>query len=105
MTIEALLGAGLGLLAPFAVGLLLGFVFFGGLWLTVRQLGTTKRPGLLFAVSFVARTAVVLAGIYWIGAGQWQRMAASLVGLIVMRTIVTRRWGPLQIAKADGPTG
>lgn len=93
------------LVASFAAGLVLGGIFFGGLWWTVRQLGTTSRPGLLFAASFLVRTAVVMGGVYWLSAGQWQRIAACLAGMIVMRAILTRRWGPNQIAKADRPAG
>lgn len=104
MAVDDVLNAAWPLVATFVVGLILGLFFFGGLWLTVRQLTTTTRPGLLFTASFLARTAVVIAGIYWAGAGEWQRMTACLVGFIVVRAILTRRLGPSQIVKADGST-
>jgi len=80
-------------LASFVAGLVLGLVFFGGLWLTVKQLERTANPGLLFTVSFAVRAVAVCVGIVLVGAGQWQRYALCLAGFIVMRMILTRRWG------------
>ena len=46
-------------------GLALGILFFGGLWLTVQQGVRSKKPALLFAISFVARISITLAGFYF----------------------------------------
>ena len=45
-------------------------------------------PGLLMVSSFVLRIATVLAGFYFIGPGDWKKLAASLVGFIVARILV-----------------
>jgi len=37
----------------FAAGLLFGAVFFGGLWLTVRQGMKSRRPAAVFVLSLV----------------------------------------------------
>lgn len=81
-------------LASFVAGLALGLVFFGGLWLTVKQLERSSNPGMLFLASFAVRTVVVCVGIVFAGAGQWQRYALCLAGFVMMRVILTRRWGP-----------
>ena len=47
-----------------AVGLVLGAVFFGGLWWTVRKGVASPRPALWFVGSMLLRTGVVLAGFY-----------------------------------------
>jgi F1F0 ATPase subunit 2 len=73
---------------------LLGAVFFGGLWWTVRQGVGSKRPALLFFGSLLLRTAVVIAGFYFVGDGQWQRLLACLFGFVIARIIVTRLAGP-----------
>jgi len=88
-------------LASFVAGLALGLVFFGGLWLTVKQLERSANPGILFLVSFAVRTLVVCAGIVFAGAGQWQRYALCLAGFVVMRMILTRRWGPNRNSTVD----
>ncbi len=97
-----LLTAAMPLLAAFTAGLGLGFIYFGGLWLTVKQLASAQRPGLLFAASFTIRTALVVAGIFFAGGGQWQRIAACMIGFIIMRMVLTKRWGPNQASKTGG---
>lgn len=47
--------------AAFALGLVLGAVYFGGLWWTVSRLGRWRRPGVALAVSFALRAVLVLA--------------------------------------------
>ena len=76
------------------VGLVLGVAYFGGLWLTVKRLPTSRRPALLFLGSFLARTALVVAGIYLVMDGRWERVALCLAGLLVARAVLTRRLGP-----------
>ena len=42
-------------------GMLLGTIFFGGLWMTVRQMQQSRHPAVLFLGSVVVRTTIVLA--------------------------------------------
>jgi len=80
-----------------ATGLLLGAIFFGGLWWTVRKGMTSKSPVLLFLGSLLLRTGVVVAGFYAVSDGHWQRLLACLLGFAIARFIVTRLAGsPLQ---------
>ncbi len=75
-------------------GLLLGTLFFGGLWLTVRKTVTTKQPALLIAGSFLLRTGITLLGFYYIGSGNWQRLMICLLGFIIARLIIIRLTRP-----------
>ena len=70
-------------------GLLLGAIFFGGLWWTVRKGLTAKQPALWFLGSTVLRMGVALAGFYFVGRGDWRRLLACLAGFVVARVIVT----------------
>jgi F1F0 ATPase subunit 2 len=70
-------------------GLLLGAIFFGGLWWTVRLGVASRRPALLFAGSLLLRTVIVVAGFYLLGDGHWQRLLACLCGFVIARFIVT----------------
>ena len=76
-------------LAAFA-GLFLGVLFFGGLWWTVRVAVVAKQPALWFLGSWVVRVSIVLAGFYFVGVDQWQRLLVCLLGFIAGRLIVTR---------------
>jgi F1F0 ATPase subunit 2 len=71
-------------------GLALGAFFFGGLWWTVRKGIASPRPALWFLGSLLVRTSVVMAGFYYIGQSNWQRLMASLAGFIVARFAVSR---------------
>lgn len=77
------------MLAWFA-GILLGAVFFGGLWWTVRKGVTSARPVVWFLGSLVLRMGLVVAGFYFVGQGDWRRLVACLVGFVIARILVTR---------------
>ena len=78
------------LVLALVVGLLLGAIFFGGLWWTVRKGVFSKSPALWFLGSMVLRMGIVLAGFYFIGHGDWQRLVVCLLGFIIARIIVMR---------------
>ncbi len=80
----------LGLGMAWGTGLLLGAVFFGGLWWTVRKGMRAQRTGFWFLTSLWLRTGIVLAGFYFIGHGYWQRLLVCLLGFFIARLIVTR---------------
>jgi F1F0 ATPase subunit 2 len=71
-------------------GLLLGAIFFGGLWWTVRRGVFAKSPALWFLGSMLLRMGIVLAGFDFVGRGDWQRLVTCLLGFIIARVIVTR---------------
>lgn len=76
------------ILIVFICGIILGIIFFGGLWLTVKKGIASKTPGLLFVLSFFTRTGITLLGFYYLGANNPKNMAACLVGFVVARFIV-----------------
>ena len=71
-------------------GVLLGAVFFGGLWWTVRKGVSSKRPALWFLGSVLLRTGIALAGFYFVARGHWERWLVCLLGFVIARTIVKR---------------
>lgn len=74
----------------FMAGLALGTLFFGGLWLTVKKMVTSKAPAFLFLGSFLFRGGITLLGFYYIAVGNWQTMLSCLVGFVMARFIITR---------------
>ncbi len=69
-------------------GLLLGAVFFGGLWWTVRKGVSSKQPALWFFGSLLLRMSIVLIGFYLVSGGHWERLAPCLLGFVAARLIV-----------------
>jgi F1F0 ATPase subunit 2 len=84
-------------LAPaFAAGVLLGSLFFGGLWWTVVGGVSSPRPALWFLGSMLLRTSVTLAGFYLVGREDWQRWLACLLGFVLARLIAGWLTRPLR---------
>ncbi len=80
------------LILAFIAGLALGLLYFGGLWLTIKQLPRSRRPAFLALGSFFLRTALVAFAFYLIVRnGNWQNGIACIVGVIGMRIILVRR--------------
>ena len=70
-------------------GLLLGAIFFGGLWLTVRQGVSSEQPAFWFFGSLLLRMSTALAGFYFVSGGHWERLLLCLVGFVIARLVVT----------------
>jgi F1F0 ATPase subunit 2 len=73
---------------PFVLGGLIGWVYFSGLWETVRRLPEAKHPHGLMILSFAARTLFALGGFFILTDGQWERMAASVAGFFIVKTVL-----------------
>jgi F1F0 ATPase subunit 2 len=76
------------LVLALATGVLLGAIFFGGLWWTVQKGVSSKRPALWFFGSLLLRTSVALVGFYFIARGHWERLLVCLLGFVMARLIV-----------------
>jgi len=72
-----------------STGVLLGAMFYGGLWWTVRRGVSSKRVALWFFGSLLLRTGLALAGFYVVADGDWQRLLLCLLGFVVARLAVT----------------
>ena len=72
----------LDLLAFAAIGALIGALYFGRLWLTIRTLPRLNHPMLWLLAGTFARLALVLAAFLLVSEGQWARLAACLAGLV-----------------------
>ena len=78
----------LSLVLALVAGVLLGAIFFGGLWWTVQKVVSSNRSTLWFFVSLLMRTSILLAGFYLIAHGHWERLLMCLLGFVVARPIV-----------------
>ena len=76
------------LVLALATGILLGAIFFGGLWWTVQKGVSSNRPALWFFGSLLLRTSIALVGFYFIARGHWERLLVCLLGFVMARLIV-----------------
>ena len=74
----------------FIAGILLGIVFFGGLWFTVKKAVVSSYAALWFLASSLVRTGFVLVGFYYVAQGNWQRLLICVFGFIAARFLVIR---------------
>jgi len=87
-----------GLLA----GILLGYLYFRGLWWTVQRMVEHHKPYRLALFSFFIRTLVAVAGFYLLLQFRWEALAVALLGFFSVRLAAVRKWGlePLQLNKS-----
>lgn len=78
------------MILAFIGGVLLGTIFFGGLWFTVKKTITSKTPALWVLISFILRISIILFGFYFIGGNDWRNLIVCLLGFIVARFFVIR---------------
>ena len=79
----------LTLVLAWVAGGVLGAMFFGGLWWTVRKGVSSKQPALWFFGSLLLRMSIALAGFYFVSGGHWERLLVCLLGFVMARLVVT----------------
>ena len=76
------------------IGLGLGLLYFGGLWLTIKNVNNVRSPVILTLGSFILRTAAIfLVLIYVTRQGEWSNILILLAGFIVGRIFLSRMIG------------
>ena len=84
----------LNFIFAFVVGVLLGTIFFGGLWLTIQRGLVSQRSSLSsplwFLGSLLLRMGIVLTGFYFVGRNDWERLLFCLLGFLTARFTISR---------------
>jgi F1F0 ATPase subunit 2 len=83
-----------GLIFAFVFGIVFGIVYFGGLWLTVKNIQRVRNPGLVTVTSMVGRLALLMSGIFIVSRGNSAKVVFCLLGLMVTRTVWISRLMP-----------
>ncbi|MDD2453369.1 MAG: ATP synthase subunit I [Synergistaceae bacterium] len=76
------------LILVFAAGVLIGLVFFGGLWWTILRGIGSPRPALWFFGSFLVRMVFLLTALYYLSGGAWIRLILLGSGILLARSLV-----------------
>lgn len=86
-----------------AAGLLIGLLYFGVLWWTVRRMLTARYPAVLVAGSFLVRAALAAAAIVFVAGGRLLPLLATIAGFLAGRTVLIRVVGaPLRAGAGPG---
>ena len=80
------------LVASCAAGMLLGVIFFWGLWTTLKRLSRGRSTAVLLLGSLLLRFGFVLGGFYLLAryAG-WEHVLAAALGFTLSRILVVYR--------------
>lgn len=84
-----------------AVGISLGFVFFGGLWLTLKRLPSSDSPHLLVLLSAFFRTTVVVYGLWFFSNGSPLGIVSGLGGFVALQMVAVHR-GLVSAPRSNG---
>ncbi|MCB9963792.1 MAG: ATP synthase subunit I [Rhodospirillales bacterium] len=71
-----------------SAGIVLGFIFYGGLWWTVRKGLSSAYAPWIFMGSFWLRLAIALGGFYIVAQGDWKNLLACFAGFMLGRIAV-----------------
>ncbi len=78
------------LFISFVSGMLLGLIFFAGLWWTLKISLSSRYVAFWLLGSMMLRAGLVLVGFYYVGGSSWQKMASCLVGFFITRVLFSR---------------
>lgn len=81
-----------------AGGVLIGLLYFGALWATVRRLPSAPHPATLVAGSFVLRGLLAAAGFVVLSGGEVVPLVAVMGGFLAARTVLIRIVGLASVA-------
>lgn len=73
----------------FIMGLILGVIYFGGLYLSIGMMTKVRYPGLIMGLSFALRMAILLIAFYFIAQNGVKDILLALAAVILVRIIMT----------------
>jgi len=71
-------------------GILVGVIFFGGLWFTVTKVVSSGKASLWLVISWLIRNGILLTAFYFVSNGQWEKLLVCLFGFFVARVVIMR---------------
>lgn len=71
-------------------GILLGCLYFGGLWLSVKRLKKVERKKCFLFVSWIARSFFLCAGLYALARYNAASLLCGAVGVLAAKSVIVR---------------
>ena len=72
------------------IGCVASFLYFWGLWVTVRRLGEVPSPLALYATSLVLRLALLGVAFVIVLNGGWQQVVPAVITWGIVRYLLVR---------------
>lgn len=93
------------LILPLLIGVGLGFLYFGGLWLSIQKINIALYPALWMISSFVIRIGILLITFYWLVMVSWTYLAVAFMGFLIARFVFIQRFKPVKRLSAGEDYG
>ena len=77
----------------FIWGVLLGLLYFGGLWMTLKHICRANRPKSWLGISFVTRISFIMIGFWVIMRKDTVSFLITFLAFLITRVILTRTLG------------
>ena len=71
-------------------GVLLGALYFGGLWLSVKRIGKVEHKKMFLFLSWLVRSVLLCGGLYLLARYNPASLLCGVFGLFLSRTIIVR---------------
>lgn len=72
----------------FLIGLTIGLLYFGGLYLSTQKLKDAKNPGLLMIMSTLVRMAIMIYGLYYLAQTGYKNILVGFVAIMAIRFVM-----------------
>jgi F1F0 ATPase subunit 2 len=80
-------------LLTLTAGMVIGLVYFWGLRCTIDRLLLSPKPARLMLTSYALRAGGLITVFYLIMGGRGERIVFLLIGFLLARQTLIRRWG------------
>ncbi len=92
----------LALIGPLLTGAVIGLIFFGGLWWTLKRALLSRQPVWGLTLSLILRTGLALLGFYWLVPPHWPQLLSSLLGFTLVRLLISRYLPATEMTQVGG---
>lgn len=76
------------MIVSFLIGLLMGILYFGGLYFSTQKFNSAKSPALFMILSFVLRMGILIVGFYYLSKSGYKNILIGLLGVMLVRFIM-----------------
>jgi F1F0 ATPase subunit 2 len=86
------------------IGIVLGIIYFGGLYLSVQKINEVKYPSLLMTLSFVIRMGILVGAFFYLSKSGYKNILFALLGVMAVRLVMTftiKNQTPNSIKRSD----
>lgn len=79
------------MIKSFLIGLVIGLLYFGGLYFSTQKLDDVKSPGFLMIGSFILRMVILIFGLYYLAQTNYQSVLLGFVGIMLVRVVLVTK--------------